>query len=206
MYSQNEEEKVILEYFTGKSGNFLDIGANDGITLSNTRALAELGWCGVFVEPSVQAFKKLKENYEKQSRNKCHYFYNTALGNVNKKLVFYDSGEHLGKGDTGLLGTFHESERVRFPKMKYTEVETQVYRWKTFFNRLSIKSFDFVSLDTEGNDRIILEQMDLDKLETKCICVEWNLQEHLRTWFTGHLKKYGMKEVYKSAENLIFVK
>ena len=44
MYSQNNEEQVILDYFGNKIGNLLDIGANDGITLSNSRKLIELGW------------------------------------------------------------------------------------------------------------------------------------------------------------------
>ena len=40
MYSQNNEEQIILEYFKDFKGNLLDIGANDGVTLSNTRKLA----------------------------------------------------------------------------------------------------------------------------------------------------------------------
>jgi hypothetical protein len=34
-YSQNDEQDVILEYFNGSIGRFLDIGAFDGITLSS---------------------------------------------------------------------------------------------------------------------------------------------------------------------------
>jgi len=56
IYSQNLEQNYILEYFKDRRGTFIDIGANDGLTLSNTRALVELGWRGVFVEPSPMAF------------------------------------------------------------------------------------------------------------------------------------------------------
>ena len=38
-YSQNNEQDIILQYFGNRKGFFLDIGANDGITLSNTYAL-----------------------------------------------------------------------------------------------------------------------------------------------------------------------
>jgi hypothetical protein len=48
-YSQNKEEEVILNYFNGHVGTFVDLGANDGITFSNTRALAERGWKGVLI-------------------------------------------------------------------------------------------------------------------------------------------------------------
>ena len=42
MYSQTDEERVILEHFAQRpSGRFLDIGAFDGRVFSNTLALAE---------------------------------------------------------------------------------------------------------------------------------------------------------------------
>ena len=65
MYSQNNEEQVILNYFSNQNqGIFLDIGANDGITLSNVRALAEKGWKGALIEPSKISYNKAKENYK----------------------------------------------------------------------------------------------------------------------------------------------
>ena len=44
MYSQNEEEKYILEAIGEQVGIFLDIGAYDGETRSNTLALVEREW------------------------------------------------------------------------------------------------------------------------------------------------------------------
>ena len=42
MYSQNQEEQIILDYFNDvKVGHVLDIGANDGKTFSNSLALIE---------------------------------------------------------------------------------------------------------------------------------------------------------------------
>lgn len=51
MYSQNQEEKYILNHFKDKQGTFLDLGAYNGKELSNSRALVELGWAGCCVEP-----------------------------------------------------------------------------------------------------------------------------------------------------------
>ena len=49
-YSQLGEQDIILNYFNGKQGTFLDIGANDGKTFSNSYALSLLGWKGVCVD------------------------------------------------------------------------------------------------------------------------------------------------------------
>ena len=57
MYSQRDEEKYILEAFDGKTdGRFLDIGAWHPTVFSNTRALIEMGWSGVMIEPSPGPF------------------------------------------------------------------------------------------------------------------------------------------------------
>jgi len=87
MYSQNKEEEVILKYFNGQTGSFLDCGSNDGVTFSNTRALAERGWKGVLIEPSPKAYAKLKELY---NGHKGFYLYPFAIGNKNgKEFLFY---------------------------------------------------------------------------------------------------------------------
>jgi FkbM family methyltransferase len=64
-HSQSGEQAIILEQIIGlRPGcRFLDIGAGDGETFSNTRALAHLGWPGVTVEPAAWAFDRLVARY-----------------------------------------------------------------------------------------------------------------------------------------------
>ena len=48
-YSQNGEQQVILHIFDTlgiATGHLVDLGAGDGYSMSNTRALLELGWTG----------------------------------------------------------------------------------------------------------------------------------------------------------------
>lgn len=199
MYSQSNEEQVIVDYFKGKTGTFIDIGSNDGVTLSNTRRLAELGWRGVLVEPSPTAFAKLVENYKNMTG---FYFYNFALGTSNSKVKFWDSGAHLNTGDHGLLSTLNASEKERWKGQEYTEIEIQCFRWKTFLNRLSIREFDFISLDAEGTDYEILRQIDLRS--TSLVCVEWNSKPEAKEKFDPLM--IGFKVIYTSPENLIYAR
>lgn len=203
-YSQNNEQEEIVKYFTSKEGTtFCDIGANDGVTLSNTRRLAELGWSGVFVEPSPKAFAKLKENYATLAAEPGRfYFYNFALGNSNAKVKMWDSGPHLNKGDHGLLSTLNEDEKKRWTGQHYDEIEVQCFRWKTFLNRLLLKEFDFISIDAEGNDLNILRQIDLRP--TSAVCVEWNGKPELKEQFDALM--IGFKIIYTSPENLIYAR
>lgn len=63
-YSQSGEQAAILEWADRHGpGQWLDIGAADGVTASNTRALALRGWPGVAVEPAAIQFDRLTDLY-----------------------------------------------------------------------------------------------------------------------------------------------
>lgn len=200
MYSQNKEEQVILDYFGSKVGNFIDCGANDGITFSNTKALAERGWQGVLVEASPAAFERLKENYKGL---KGFYLYNYALAGHNGQIILHESGPLINGNDVALVSTAVPAEMERFKKVvTYNAVKVPCFRWRTFLNRLKIKEFDFISIDIEGLDAVVLEQIDLTNV--KCVCVEWNSIPANKKQFEKLLQ--GFKLIYTSGENLIFAR
>lgn len=206
MYSQSLEEKVILEYFKDAStGTFIDIGANEGQTFSNTRALALRGFFGVLVEPSPSAFKKLKTLYD---GHKGIYLYQVAINDHNGKAILQESGPLCSSSDIGLVSTFHNEEMDRFKRtVSYTPVEVKTFRWKTFLNRLTIKEFSFVSIDAEGSDLTILQQMDLGALKTQCVCIEHNSKPELKKQYLEVTSKFGLdKIIYESGENIIIVR
>lgn len=198
MYSQNNEDEIILDYFNGKVGKFLDLGANDGITLSNTRALAERGWQGVLVDASPRAFKRLENNY-KGLHN--FHLYNIAVSSETGIVQFNESGPLLGTHDVGLVSTFHNSEMDRFKSVvNYETVEAKCLTWDAFIAGSPIKEFDFVSIDIEGNEMQVLPFMDLSK--TQLICIEWNGKENLKYEYEKYL--HGFDLMHTNGENLIY--
>ena len=203
-YSQNKEQDAILEYFKGlKTGSFIDIGSNDGVTLSNTRAIAELGWCGVLVEPSPRAFHLLKQNYKELETKGCYYLYPFAIGVTNGDVTLYESGALLGKDDVALVSTLIPEEMNRFKSvLQYYPVTVECFRWKTFENRLTIKKFDFISIDIEGLELEVLEQMDVS--DTLLICVETNGNMEKKAKLDVLLSEF--KIIYTSGENLIYAR
>ena len=62
--SQLGQDRFIDNFFNKKQfGVFLDIGAHDGVTISNTYFLErERNWTGICIEPQEIEFKKLTEN------------------------------------------------------------------------------------------------------------------------------------------------
>lgn len=200
MHSQNREEEIILNYFGDYVGTFLDLGCNDCQTFSNTRALALKGWKGVMVDASSKAIERCKTLY---NGHKGYYFYPVAISDHNGKAILNESGPLCSVDDVALVSTFHQSEMDRFKRtVKYEPVEVKTFKWKTFYNRLTIKKFDFISLDVEGDELNVLPDMDLS--QTKMICIEWNSRPELKTEYEKYLD--GFRLIYTSPENLLYAR
>lgn len=199
-YSQSDEEQHILNYFGDYVGTFLDLGCNDCVTFSNTRALSLKGWRGVFVDPSTKAMERCKTLY---NGYKGYYFYDVAVSDHNGKAILNESGPLCTATDVGLVSTFHQAEMERFKRtVTYEPIEVKTFKWKTFYNRLRIKEFDLVAIDVEGDELNILPDMDLSK--TKVVCIEWNSKPELKLEYDKYLE--GFKVIYTSGENLIYAR
>lgn len=200
-FSQNQEQEVILNYFGGKVGTLLSIGENDGETLSNSRALILNGWAADLVEPAPLAYKKLNELY---ITNPNVNTIEAAICDYSGLMSFWVSGEHLGKGDSALLSTLSLADKQKWESTTtWNEVTVRTLTFADFMkNRIDTK-YDFISIDAEGYDYKILEQMDLLDLGCSCVCVEHNSVETQK--YIDYLNKFNMKVIYQNAENIIAV-
>ena len=209
-YSQYNEQQHILGHFGDKVGTFLSLGENDGETLSMVRALALQGWGGVCVEPAPTAFLKLSELY---MDNENVHPTMVAICGTDGEVDFWDSGTHLGKGDSSLLSTTVLSEVTKWKgKAAFRRTTVDGMTFKTFIDACAQKGwptkFDFISIDCEGQDWYILQQMDLRELGCELLCIEANLhtdpQNAVR--YPEYLAKQGMKLKFKNNVNMLFEK
>jgi FkbM family methyltransferase len=201
-YSQNKEDLFILNYFGKFKGRLLEIGANDGVTLSNSKLLIDNGWNGVLLEPGL-IYQSLNKLYPDGCVNVCAI--NTGIGLKNDIVTFYESGAHIKNGsDRGLVSTTDYNETLKWRKsgVPFKETKIRLITYAELLKQTNNPTFDFISIDAEGMDWEILQQIDL--ANTKCLCIEWNSDTDLYRLFTDYCK--GFKVAVKNAENLIFTR
>lgn len=207
-YGQNKEDEVINSLITAKygsdfKGTILDLGANDGITLSNSRYFIENGWSAVLVEAGKLPFSKLMNTIQPNT-----IAINCAIGNQDGWLTFYESTNLLNADDVGLVSSLvaDETQRWRNAGIGFHEYEVACFTWESFLNthHLKNKNFDIISIDIEGMDYDVLVQMNLTELDCKVLCVEFNGKEMNK--YVEYAEKHGMKLMHQNAENLIFLK
>lgn len=147
-----DNERQILSFFKYKeSGFFVDIGALNGFDLSNTRALWQLGWCGVMVEPDARSFAQLKANYGDDPRLRL---VNAAICAKDGQTVFFES-----KGPP----TFSSMDPRWIKELGPERFEARTVMGLHLGSpTLALpNSFDLLKIDTEGMDSAIIESMPL---------------------------------------------
>ena len=200
MYSQNNEEQIILNHFGEFKGHLLDLGANDGQTFSNSLRAIQKGWSADLIEASPETFEKLKRLHEGNEDVKCH---NVAVSNINGKIKFYESGTLLGGDDKSLVSTCNPKELERWPDVEFTEMDVESLTFAGLLNQTKSTKFDLITIDIEGVDWLVLNQMNLNELGCKMIIVETNGVETLK--YVNYCKQFGFKTLSTNAENLIMI-
>lgn len=200
MYSQNNEEKIINDYFGDFRGHLLDLGANDGETFSNSLRAIQRGWSADLVEASPDTFECLEKCHKGNNDVKCH---NIAVSNVDGKIKFWESGSILGGNDKSLVSTCNPKELLRWPNVDFKEITVPSLSFAGLLNQTKSTKFELITIDIEGVDWIVLTQMNLNELGCKMIIVETNGKDTLK--YVEYCKQFGFQTISTNAENLIMV-
>lgn len=204
-YSQHSEQQIITDYFGSFRGTLADIGANDGITFSNSRYLLEQGWYGVLVEPSGKTFGQLVKNSEPFTGKVI--LHNCAIGEHNGQTDFYESGPLISKKDHSLVSSMKVRETDRWrrkskpedPIVKFTKTTVPVITFAELLKNSGCDTLDFITIDVEGMELEILRQIDFTTIGCKLICVEYNGRG-----YEEYDRLIPMPLIYKNKTNLIY--
>lgn len=198
-YAQNGEDLFVYDRL--KQGTVLEIGANSGTYLSNSKLLIEKGWTAYLVEPG-ETYKELQELHKD---NPYVHTFNFGIDVSDGIKTFYQSGTHDGSNtDLGLVSTIIPKEMNRWNGVEFKETKADFKTFSSFWNSIGNATFDFISIDVEGLDWEVLSQIDLKKVRCNILCIEWNGNKELRKMFGIYCSKFGMREVHKNPENIIY--
>lgn len=166
-YSQCGED-VIVKHLFDHMGNFkpsyLDIGAHHPFFLSNTALFYRHGSTGINIEPDPILFL----NFIKHRKRDTNL--NIGVGDKEDELDFYMISDST-------LNTFSKTEAENYLRMgsfKINEVKKiKVDTLHNVINKHAKGKFpDFLSVDAEGIDEIIVKDVDFTTNYPVVICIE----------------------------------
>ena len=168
LYSQlNQDLWVLKELGYKKNGTFLDIGAHDGINLSNTYLLEkDYGWNGLCIDANPDTFEKLKQN-----RNTC--VCSLLSEQKNKDVMLNKIGELSFTDNENQAVTVDAIERSY--NMKIDGVLLKTNTLDCILEDQNIPTvIDYLSIDIEGMELKALSTMDFNKYHVNLITIEHN--------------------------------
>lgn len=151
---------IFGEAFNGlQGGYFVDIGAHDGVFISNTVVLEQVfGWTGLLVEANPETFETLKKNRTSTCLNLCldkeegeiEFALRGPLGGIVGEAL-----DNAAGGDEG--GTIRMKTRPLIDVLDEHKAP---------------ESIEFLSIDVEGAEERILMDFDFDRYQFKCMTLE----------------------------------
>ena len=174
--SQWQQDRVLNEtiFNSKKGGVFVDVGAHDGVSCSNTYFFEkELGWTGLCIEPLEDRYKELLLNRPKST---CIY------GCAYDSSGTIDFREVRGYSEmlSGVEPDYHPAHVQRIEREINQQGGTSIvvkkpaYTLSQLFEEHKLTQVDYLSIDTEGCELKVLQGIDFNKVNISVIDVENN--------------------------------
>jgi FkbM family methyltransferase len=200
----------LFERFFGKRtvGMFVEIGAFDGFTYSNTWGLAERGWDGLLVEPIPELAAKCRENHQLHSGVSIAQ---TAVGACNGIASLMLAGE---------LTTANRAQAAEYlttPWARSLVTNASIEVPMTTLDSLLVESripakFDLLVVDVEGYEGAVFAGFELTRWLPKMLIVELadthpdlSLTASDDARLSTEIQATGYRIVYKDAINTVFI-
>ena len=179
-----------LEAYLPNYGFFIEVGANDGVSESNTYYLERIkGWKGILIEPIPDLYRECI-----QARPNSTVF-NCALisSDYNEPTIEMHYG-HLMSVVKGALGDSaadkkHLEWAKRFHQIESYDIKAPAKTLTSILDELGIDEIDFFSLDVEGFELNVLKGLDFNKYRPKYMLIEC-LNDNFRKKHRGIYIKY----------------
>lgn len=149
-----------------RGGFFVEFGAGDGVTFSNSCYLERsLGWSGILAEPARLYHPRLSQTRD------CF---------VDRRCVWRASGERLLFNQPAItahstLDAFTESDDLAHTRRDGERYEVETVSLNDLLDHWRApRRIDYLSIDTEGSELEILQAFDFDRYDVRRISVEHN--------------------------------
>lgn len=187
-YAQNGEDRALAHVFAGTDrGTCLEVGANDGVHLSNTYYFEQLGWHCILVEPNSASCNKIR-----QSRQAT--LFECAASEKEGSAVL-----HVGSGSDDVYSSL-ETGQLAEDRECYKPVVVQTRTLDAILEEVGIASLDFVTIDVEGHESQTLRGFTLDRWKPYLVLLE-DSSDMTDAEVERHMRQAGYFRFWRSGAN-----
>ena len=177
MLSVKEEEEILRAFGLKdkRGGTYVEIGALDGQTLSNTLYLSScLDWRGVLVEAERENALRLFRNVKTQGRPNVTAYFGAVCAPPQRSISFLSTAGAIAVG--GDVSSMGQDFRSHWHGSGGHITEVPCQPMHAFLEEpLSLAGHvDFFSLDVEGAELVVLETINFDLVTIDIMIIEFD--------------------------------
>jgi FkbM family methyltransferase len=204
-HSQFGQDEFVDQYLEGlRGGTFVEVGASDGVRLSNSLLFEkERGWSGLLVEPIEAQVEKIRQVRACAVEQCC---VSQHPGPTKFTLVEGAAIELSSAG--GFEDERHRQrvlEEVRVFGGSVRELLVPTRTLQFLCDKYSIDHIDYLSIDTEGTEEDVLRSLDFERVHVSIVGVEINYPDRYER-IRKLLKHAGLKAVAELGCDVIFAR
>ena len=186
-YGQNGEDRVLAKIFPGKSGTCLEVGANDGVHLSNTYHFERSGWRCILVEPNQRLCDKIRK---------------VRTATLFECAASEKAGEAVLHVGTGRDDVYSSLERSVLPEggHQYKPIVVPTRTLDAMLEEAGVASLEFASIDVEGHETQALRGFTLNRWKPRLVLLEDN-SDMASTEIENHMRKAKYFRFWRSGSN-----
>jgi FkbM family methyltransferase len=159
-------DSKLERYLPERPGVFVEAGANDGYTWSNTYYLERWrGWSGVLVEGIPELAAECRRLRTRSQVFNCALVAD-AMATPAVTMTYADLGSLISHSEPELEARLDDIERERY------EVEVPARTLGAVLTAAGIERPDFISLDLEGHEPAALRGMDVERQGADWMLIE----------------------------------
>lgn len=181
-YSQCGQDRFVWQHLgESKHGRVIEVGAHDGVQFSNSKFFEDRGWHSLCLEPNPRVFQSLKGRRNPALTTSIEA---CATDKDVERVPFtvITGGAEMLSGMTNQYDPRH-LRRIRSELQKddtCSIVSVASTRLETVLDRLGWTEVDYLSVDTEGSELLVLQGINFDKVKFKIMTIENNYRDDRR--------------------------
>lgn len=183
------QDRWVLDTICKTHGYFVDIGAHDGYHDSNSYALEkDFDWEGICVEPHYWSALELRKYRKCNIENAC-------ISDIDGEVEFVERGRHRQ-----VSGIYHpDTDEHVIDQVKLYDHPLVKKPSLTLLSLLkkynSPNIIDYLSLDAEGSELLILKNFDFEKYKFRTITLEHNYTEGNKFKEKNKIRRMEIREL-----------
>jgi FkbM family methyltransferase len=202
-YSQDGEDVVVDAFYEGKKGYkgfFVDVGAHHPVRFSNTWMFYRRGWKGINIDPTPGCMKAFNILRSRDTNLEI------GVGGEKSTLKFYCFNDAaLNTFDEGLANQRNTGKPYKIIKT----IDIPILPLRSIFEQHLSKNqaIDFMSVDVEGLDLVVLQSNDWNLYRPKFLMVEdtgFNPEAPLNSEIFNYLKSQNYKIVASVKRTIVY--